>query len=268
MYGYVYKTTDLKTNKIYIGQHKSNIFEGIGYIGSGRILQKIIRKCKENNIPLSSRFKVEMLCEAFTKEELNLKEQLYIKELNSQKRDIGYNIADGGCGGDMVKGRVKINNGNIELWYPRNEKLPNGFLPGVLNKGEKHPLFGSHFHWYNNGKKEVRVPIGQVAPFGYRNGRLKASITTKEKISNNHKSVVTNKMIIVAREHWSGDNNPQRKNPKFGAKNPFYGKHHSIETLKKNSEAHKVRYNCPFCEYSSNRSHLTIHINNCHFKNN
>ena len=38
MYGYVYKTTNLLTGKIYVGQHKSEKFDE-KYFGSGKILK-------------------------------------------------------------------------------------------------------------------------------------------------------------------------------------------------------------------------------------
>ena len=51
MYGYIYKTTDLRNNKIYVGQHKSEIFD-TSYYGSGKIIKKIIKKIWESNIYL------------------------------------------------------------------------------------------------------------------------------------------------------------------------------------------------------------------------
>ena len=44
MFGYIYKTTNLINNKIYIGQHKSEKFEPNKYIGSGVVLLKAINK--------------------------------------------------------------------------------------------------------------------------------------------------------------------------------------------------------------------------------
>lgn len=41
MYGYIYKTTDKVTNKIYIGKKTATNFKGIDYIGSGLIVSRI-----------------------------------------------------------------------------------------------------------------------------------------------------------------------------------------------------------------------------------
>lgn len=43
MYGYVYKTTDLRNGKIYVGRHKSDEFDS-SYFGSGNIIKRIIEK--------------------------------------------------------------------------------------------------------------------------------------------------------------------------------------------------------------------------------
>lgn len=43
MYGYIYKTTNLINNKIYIGQHKHEKFD-IKYFGSGYALVNAIKK--------------------------------------------------------------------------------------------------------------------------------------------------------------------------------------------------------------------------------
>ena len=45
MFGYIYKTTNLLNNKIYIGQHKSELFD-TKYFGSGKILKNAIEATK------------------------------------------------------------------------------------------------------------------------------------------------------------------------------------------------------------------------------
>ena len=93
MYGYVYKTTDLESGLIYVGQHKSESFDE-KYYGSGIIITKLIKKYG------TDRFICEILeeCESF--EELNEREIYWIKELNALDESIGYNIATGGSFGD------------------------------------------------------------------------------------------------------------------------------------------------------------------------
>ena len=90
MYGYIYKTTNLITNKIYIGQKKSEIFLENKYLGSGKKLKSSVNYYGKSN------FKVELIDTAQTSDELNEKETYWIKKFNSTDKDIGYNIAKGG----------------------------------------------------------------------------------------------------------------------------------------------------------------------------
>lgn len=90
MIGYIYKTTNLKNGKIYIGQHLATKFEPEKYIGSGHLLLPAIKYYGKQN------FRCELLASCDTIEDLNNLEKYYIKKYNSQDRSIGYNIADGG----------------------------------------------------------------------------------------------------------------------------------------------------------------------------
>lgn len=90
MYGYIYLTTDLLNGKLYVGQKKGAFDKN--YYGSGKLLKPRLKKYGRNN------FLVEVLqwCETF--EDTNLAEQFWIKKLNTQDPEIGYNITDGGQG--------------------------------------------------------------------------------------------------------------------------------------------------------------------------
>jgi group I intron endonuclease len=92
MYGYIYKTTNLLNNKIYIGQ-KRGCFDS-DYLGSGKILRLAIAKEGKEN------FEIKILVFAENVESLNELEKKYIKEYrNLLGRNNLYNIADGGDGG-------------------------------------------------------------------------------------------------------------------------------------------------------------------------
>lgn len=95
MYGYVYKTTNLVNNKIYVGQHKGNNFDS-NYIGSGLLLRKAINKYGIEN------FKCEIIQYCDTKNNLDEKEKYWINFFQSYKRKIGYNISLGGQGGNLL----------------------------------------------------------------------------------------------------------------------------------------------------------------------
>ena len=90
-YYLVYKTTNLVNGKIYIGKHETDNLDD-GYLGSGNLLRRAIKKYGEEN------FKREILFECSTIEEMNAKEAELVNE-EFLKRDDVYNIKLGGNGG-------------------------------------------------------------------------------------------------------------------------------------------------------------------------
>lgn len=93
MFGYIYKTTDLRNSKIYIGQHKSSKFDTT-YYGSGVIIANLLKSNPIEN------FKCEIICECYSQEDMNEKEIYWISKYDSRNPQIGYNIASGGSFGD------------------------------------------------------------------------------------------------------------------------------------------------------------------------
>lgn len=90
MYGYIYITTNLINNRKYIGQKKSDYFKGTDYLGSGKILKQAVAKYGYEN------FKVDLLEECSSKEELDCQEKYWIKKYNAVDSPEFYNIAFGG----------------------------------------------------------------------------------------------------------------------------------------------------------------------------
>lgn len=89
MYGYIYKTTNIINNKIYIGQHKSGFFDK-GYLGSGKNITRAIKKYGKEN------FSVELIKEVNSPKEADDLERHYIGLYESSNPSIGYNISHGG----------------------------------------------------------------------------------------------------------------------------------------------------------------------------
>lgn len=89
MYGYIYKTTNLVTKKIYIGQHVAGKFT-TKYIGSGILLRGAVLQYGRKN------FIVELLYRCNNQAELDEQEELFIKKYNSRDPNIGYNQSIGG----------------------------------------------------------------------------------------------------------------------------------------------------------------------------
>ena len=95
VYGYVYKTTNILNNKIYVGQRKGDFTPT--YKGSGRYFRNAYNKYGDAN------FLVEVLEYCDTPEFLNEREIYWI----AYYKDLGYqmyNIAKGGNGGNTYSG--------------------------------------------------------------------------------------------------------------------------------------------------------------------
>lgn len=154
MFGYIYITTNLVNNKIYIGQHKSKDYDS-KYFGSGLLLKRALKKYGKNN------FKNEIICWVSDQEEANEKEKYFIELFNSRNISIGYNIVTGGNGGNIISSlpedrynkfieKIKINNsGKSNPNYGNRSKI----------SGEKNP----------SKREEVRRKISESVS-GERNG--------------------------------------------------------------------------------------------------
>ena len=90
MYGYIYKTTNLENNKIYIGQKKSSRFLSDRYLGSGKHLKKAVQKYGKE------RFFVELIEEVQDESLMDEREIYWISFYDSTNPNIGYNISSGG----------------------------------------------------------------------------------------------------------------------------------------------------------------------------
>nr|DAJ27929.1 MAG TPA: intron associated endonuclease [Caudoviricetes sp.] len=85
--GYIYLTTCLVNNKIYIGKHELNGQKN--YIGSGTLFKRAVKKYGKEN------FKKKILRLCFSLHELRIWEHFYIVKYKSTDINIGYNIAKG-----------------------------------------------------------------------------------------------------------------------------------------------------------------------------
>ena len=151
MYGYIYMITNLINGRQYIGQKKSDVFLHEKYLGSGKILKQAVESYGIEN------FKVELLCECNSKEELDEMEIYYIKYYGAQEDRHYYNICkggDAGPGGPMFKGhkhsdetRKKMSesrkgsgNSNYGNRWKQSDELKA--LHSKLSSGENNGMFG------------------------------------------------------------------------------------------------------------------------------
>lgn len=101
----IYKTTNLLTGMIYVGKDKRR---RPSYLGSGTYLKRALLKYGKEN------FKKEILETCEDEETLNERERHWIKELRSQDPEVGYNILEGGQGGDS-----ETCSKNIRAWWSK-----------------------------------------------------------------------------------------------------------------------------------------------------
>jgi group I intron endonuclease len=144
----IYKTTNLLNGKIYIGQDRNNNSD---YLGSGTLLKRAIKKYGLIN------FKKDIIEYCDSLKFLNEKEMFWISYYNSTNRNIGYNIALGGSGGDTLSNHPNIKEiGNKISLKNKGEK--NGFY-GKNHSDETRKKMQEHSYWkgktgFNKGKKK------------------------------------------------------------------------------------------------------------------
>lgn len=219
MYGYVYKTTNLTNGKIYIGQHKHDGWDN-NYYGSGKILLNAIKKYGREN------FSCEPIEYCDTRQDLDEREIYWIDIY--RKQDNCYNIAKGGGGR------------SAPLSQETKEKLSKAL------KGRKIPI--------ETRKKMALRQIGKTL-----SSDVKTKISQKlagRTLSEEHRAKLSLSHIGQKNPHsedWRRKVSQANKGRTFsemskqkmslshrGEKHPNYGKHLSVETRNKISEANKI----------------------------
>jgi group I intron endonuclease len=163
---YVYRTTNLINNKIYIGQSKYN---DPNYLGSGVFIKKAIEKYGREN------FLKEILEECSTQESTNEREKFWIKETNSKDREIGYNVADGGYSfimNDEIKSKIK---NTLSGKYTRENSFRHG-----IKLTEDHKKLISESNTGRKFSEETRKNMSES-----RMG-IVYSLETRKKMSESH----------------------------------------------------------------------------------
>ena len=185
-YGYIYKTTNLINNKIYIGQHKSTEFDA-NYMGSGIAIKAAFKKYGKEN------FKVEVIdASSNNADELNNLEIYYIQKYNSRDPNVGYNLH---CGGNVQSGE---NNPMYGRYFKKTPEAIEKTRRAKLGK----PLTPEQRRKISNTRKQ-RIESGDILVWnkGINTGprsleaRIKSSQTLKERWKNDEEFV--NKMTQI-----------------------------------------------------------------------
>lgn len=148
MYGYVYKCTYLKNNKIYIGAKSSPIFIK-SYYGSGSLWNKeVISKC---NPELDIKREILEWCDTY--EQLNQQEQYWIKYYDSTNPEIGYNIQKGG----NLPSEESRNQMSIIIHNGMTEEIKQKISNGLKKQRQEKGLSDSHKKHLSEALKNRKI---------------------------------------------------------------------------------------------------------------
>ena len=198
----IYKITNIINNKIYIGKDTSN---NPSYFGSGILINKSIKKYGIEN------FAKEILEECDNNEILCEKEKYWIKQYNSTNLQIGYNITEGGDGGDTFS-----NNPN-QLGI--RKKISDTMKTRVFTEKHRFNLSKNHMSTKHKKGKTYEEMYGKERADEYK-AKLRLSRqkykTEKERLGENY-----DKVILLLKDRFKGDNNPMKKNKYLWYNNPL-----------------------------------------------
>ena len=202
----IYKTTNLINGKFYIGKDERNKPD---YLGSGINLQSAIKKYGEEN------FIKETVEVCSTREELIEREKYWIKETKSQ--EIGYNIADGGWGGNTYDEETRE---RISQEFKGRHVSPETVEKRRQTREKRKQENPDRY----NQTEERKKAIGD-----FHRGK-EISEEQRQKNSERMKNFTNYSPKFL--EMQNGENRKGEKSPMWGTKT-------SEETRRKQSEAHK-----------------------------
>lgn len=255
----IYKTTNLVNHKIYIGKDSNN---NPDYLGSGLLLHRAI------NLHGIENFVKETLDTAKSIKELDEKEKYWIKKLNAQDRKIGYNIADGGNGGNTISGytddellkfcenvsiglnklyesekgnavRKKISDSLLEYFSSNAWETKKAERDNFLNSDEgilwRKMLSESKIELYKTERGlEIKTQISESLINFYKSDegitqRNHLSKLRKGKTYEDIMGIEKAKKVKNKKSAWMKENNPMQNIDFSGENNPFFGKSHNKE---------------------------------------
>lgn len=235
MYHIVYQTTNIINNRIYIGVHETDdhlLFDG--YLGSGYLLMKAVKKYGVENFKRETLFVFETTEQAYTKERELVNEEFILREDT-------YNVTVGGKIPPNHRGKPKSEEHKRKISEAQKGKVVSDETKQKIKKARiKQTIVHS---------EETKQKIGAA-----HRGKT-VSEETKQKLSMNHADV-------------SGENNPMYG--KYGEMHPKFGKVLSFESRQKIREAalaHQENITCPFCGKEGKRAGmLRWHFDNCRLR--
>jgi group I intron endonuclease len=221
----IYKTTNLVNGKIYVGQHliQPETSANDNYLGSGCLIQRSIKKYGKEN------FKREIL-EFCEDNNINQREIFWINELNSNNLKIGYNIANGGEGGDNLSNhpdleniKIKISNAGKGRKFSEETRKKMSFSQKgrVISKNHRDKirdtLKGRHHSeetkiklseiskkrkgWHHNKETILKISQSKLGKKLSNETKIKMSNNRKGILNSNSKHIDMNKILEMYNNH-------------------------------------------------------------------
>ena len=215
-YGYIYKTTNLINNKVYIGRCQGAFTQK--YLGSGFHLCRAVNKYGKHN------FCVEIITYTNTNTELDEQEKKFIKEYRKLlgKENI-YNITDGGEGGNTFGGKHHSKETILKISIANKGKKRTEEQKRHISVAQKAKVRHPH-----SEETKRKIGIGNKGKKYSNETRMKISIArtgTKQSTESNKKRSIALTGRIFSEEH-------KRK-----IALSRIGKKHRLESIKKMSLA-------------------------------
>ena len=240
VYGIIYLIKNKVNGKCYVGQTQKEKGFDYRYYCSGEGIERVYnyhKSLREHNRSYNEHllrsiekygFKafevIKYLDYAFSLEELNIKEKVYIQLYNSLKN--GYNET---LGGEGTEGRPHSEETRQKISEARKGKHHSEETRQKIseaNKGDNHPMYGK-YHTEETKQKMSKIKKGENNPMHGNHH----SEEVKQKIREGNKG-----------KHLSNEAKQKISEAKKGENNPMYGNHHSEEAKQKISEARKGKY--------------------------
>lgn len=202
---YIYKTTNLINNKIYIGQSVQESSKSKTYLGSGISINASIKKYGRKN------FKKEILEEYvyYDQDLLDEREIALIKKFNSKDKTIGYNIDDGGKGHHPYLGKTEEESKEAFLKMSLTSKKAWNKVLNTYSKQELKNLYNIKrqivLDYWKSLTKEQKQEIYDKISYSLKNQSEKIGQKTKEHWASKteeQKQEIRDKISIKRKEYW------------------------------------------------------------------
>ena len=231
---FIYMTTNLINEKIYIGKYCGR---DKSYLGSGLAFNRAVKKYGKEN------FSRETLEDGIEDHNYLCEREIYwIAFYDSTNPKIGYNIAKGGKGNfgvipsDETRKRLSLaNKGRIVSEETKRKQSENHAdfsgenSPNFGKRGKETSMFG-RCHTKETKRKQSEAQMGEK---NHSFGKIRTNESRKKQSES-----WTDEKRKRQSEKISGKNNPNFG--KTGKDTSQFGKHHTKETRQKQSDAMKL----------------------------